>query len=340
VIWFYDHQNAGGGFPFPIKLLENGNILINVWFFEGLPVLREVDLAGNTIWEITTPEINSRLAEGGFDLQIDSIHHDVTPLGNGHLMLLTNHTRDFTDLPGLPGTTSVLADSLVDLDEDLNPVWVWNAFDHLDINRQPRQFPDWTHGNAVTYSPDDGNLLISMRRKNWVIKVDYQDGLGTGEVIWRLGHQGDFALPGGGPADWFYAQHFPFFLGPDSTNIFQLAIYDNGNDRVLDDTGTICGADGTPPCYTRAVIYEVNEVARTVQVVWEGKQEEFTFAGGSIQVLENGDVEFTMSTPNTGPRVLEVTRDVAPETVWQLGVTGQGLYRALRIPSLYPGVQW
>jgi len=29
-----------------------------------------------------------------------------------------------------------------------------------------------------------------------------------------------------------------------------------------------------------------------------------------------------------------------PVTVWQMDIAGQWAYRAYRIPSLYPGVQW
>jgi arylsulfate sulfotransferase len=44
-----------------------------------------------------------------------------------------------------------------------------------------------THANAVLYSKDHGNILISMRHENIVDKMDYEDGKGTGGVIWRLG---------------------------------------------------------------------------------------------------------------------------------------------------------
>jgi hypothetical protein len=27
-----------------------------------------------------------------------------------------------------------------------------------------------------------------------VMRVDYQDGTGTGNILWRMGNQGDFAL--------------------------------------------------------------------------------------------------------------------------------------------------
>jgi arylsulfate sulfotransferase len=42
----------------------------------------------------------------------------------------------------------------------------------------------------VLYSKDDGNILISMRNESIVYKVDYEDGKGTGAVIWRLGQGG------------------------------------------------------------------------------------------------------------------------------------------------------
>lgn len=86
---------------------------------------------------------------------------------------MANSFKQFTNLPGHPGTTNLLGDVIVDLDTNLQPVWVWDSFDHLDVNRYPVNFPDWTHTNAVIYSKDDGNILISMRHQSWVLKVDY-----------------------------------------------------------------------------------------------------------------------------------------------------------------------
>jgi hypothetical protein len=123
---------------------------------------------------------------------------------NGHWLLLTNIRVPFTDLPGYPGSTSVLGDVLVDVDRSFNPTWVWTTFDHLDVNRHPFNFPDWTHGNAVLYSAGDHNLLFSMCHQNWIIKIDYQDGKGSGDILWRLGPAGDFKLLGGtDPTNWF-----------------------------------------------------------------------------------------------------------------------------------------
>ncbi len=67
------------------------------------------------------------------------------------------------------------------------PVWAWNEFNHFDINRRPYPYPDWTHTNAVIYSKDDGNLIISIRHQNWLVKIDYNNGAGAGDILWKLG---------------------------------------------------------------------------------------------------------------------------------------------------------
>jgi arylsulfate sulfotransferase len=38
--------------------------------------------------------------------------------------------------------------------------------------------------------------------------------------------------------------------------------------------------------------------------------------------------------------IYEVTRSANPEVVWHMHVARNNVYRAQRLPSLYPGVQW
>ncbi len=35
-----------------------------------------------------------------------------------------------------------------------------------------------------------------MRNQSWILKIDYANGTGTGNVLWKLGQDGDFTLPG------------------------------------------------------------------------------------------------------------------------------------------------
>jgi hypothetical protein len=342
LVWFYDLEDAGKlDSPFPIKLLPNGDFLLVVnGAFAGV---REINLAGETISQFSLGDVNQALSQAGFQLVIASLHHDILSLPSGHLILLANTFQSFTNLPGFPGTTQVTGDVLIDLDQNRKPVWVWSAFDHLDVNRHPLSFPDWTHANAIIDSPDDGNLILSMRHQDWVVKINFRDGAGDGSILWKLGPGGDFVIPGGSPADFNYAQHYPVLTGAKSSGVFPLMLFDNGNNRITDSNGTVCGSPGAPACYSRPVLFQLDETSKTAQILWQDKLPVFSFCCGSINMLGNGNVEFDVAIdPDlpSGSGVQEVTQDSVPRLVWQMDLIGQLAYRAFRMPSLYPGVQW
>lgn len=255
------------------------------------------------------------------------------------------NAKNFTDLPGYPGTTQVIGDALVDLDENWNPVWAWNTFDHLDVNRHLEGLPDWTHSNAILYDSNDGNLLLSMRHQSWVIKINYANGKGSGDILWHLGYQGDFALTVNGvptedPSEWFSFQHFPSIVsqdGPQTT----LAVWDNGDNRVLDTNGTVCQTN----CYSRAVLFRYDESSMVANIIWQDLPGLFSLWGGSINQLENTNVEFDLNAPfpadpTFASEVQEVTQTATPQIVWKMDIAAVNAYRAYRVPSLYPGVTW
>jgi arylsulfate sulfotransferase len=343
MIWYYDFGAAGAqDSPHPIKLLPNGHMLINVFGGQDAQGFREVDLAGNLIRSLTPQVLNARLAAAGFSLVSEGMHHDFALLPNGHIIALVYEYRTFTDLPGYPGQTLVVGDSLVDLDPNWNPVWTWSTFDHLDVNRHPMSFPDWTHSNAIIYSPEDGNLILSSRHQYWVMKIDYRDGRGTGDILWRLGPGGDFQLLNGDPSQWNYAQHYPKLMSSRSAGVFELGVFDNGNNRV-DASGNPCGDPPATPCYSRPVVFQLNEYKKTARIVWEDRLPVFSLCCGNVGLLPNGDFEYDVAIASSSPQsayVEEVTYTDFPVPVWQMSFPGQLAYRATRIPSLYPGVQW
>jgi hypothetical protein len=202
--------------------------------------------------------------------------------------------------------------------------------------------PDWTHSKAVVYTPDDGNVLLSVRNQSWILKIDYRDGVGSGDVIWRLGEAGDFTLTTANPSDWFYAQHFPSLISTEGSTM-TMAIFDNGNLRILDSTGVTCGPAPAFACYSRAAIFQIDQIARTATLVWQNRPGPYSFWGGSINQLQNTNVEFDMSAPFPqlpASRVLELTQTDSPQISWQMDIQHGHAYRAYRIPSLYPGVSW
>jgi arylsulfate sulfotransferase len=332
VIWYY----PGAGI---VKPMQNGHFSVN-----SSAALLEIDLAGNIIRQVDVAGVNQSLKAQGYTFSIINFHHDQLTLPNGHWIALSNVYKDFTNLPGFPGVTKVLGDVVLDLDPDGNVVWAWSGFDHLDINRHPMGLPpfsggaDWTHANALVYTPD-GNLLLSMRNQNWILKLDYQNGQGAGDILWRLGEDGDFTLVGGDPSQWFYAQHYP---NPFSTNGSQttMAIWDNGNLRPTAG-GYLCNGT-TIACFSRATIFQIDESTMVANLVWQDTPGLYSGWGGSIGVLGKGNVEFDLCAAFAFPaaRITEVTQGSNPQVVWQLDLSGEYAYRGYRIPSLYPGVTW
>ena len=355
LLWSYSPVTNGAYTIQGAHLLPNGHFLITLslnadYLFGVTPpdgtvnAIREIDLAGNTIQEISNTQLTDKLAATGYTIPIVSMHHEITSLPNGHWLVLANTLKAFTDLPGYPGVTNVLGDVVIDLDQSLKPVWVWNEFDHLDVNRHPMLFPDWTHSNAVVYSPTDGNLLVSIRHQNWVVKVDYANGAGTGNILWRLGEGGDFTLKNGvDPTDWAYAQHYPTFFTPNTAGVFSLGLMDNGNDREF-PTGVVCNTPGAPPClYSTIPVYQIDEAAKTATLTFHTilPTNLYSFFGGNTDLLANGHVEYDLSaTSVTASDIFETTLADSPEAVWHMHLDYIYAYRGYRMPSLYPGVQW
>jgi hypothetical protein len=330
IIWYYP---SGGAFP--IKAMPNGHMILQM-----IGDLREVDLEGNTIRDVSVAQVNQSLQAKGYSFSIGAFSHDILTLPNGHWITIGLISKAFTDLPGYPGTTNVTGDAVVDIDLNGNVVWGWSAFDYLNVNRHLQGLPDWTHGNALDYTAD-GNLLLSMRHQSWILKLDYGNGTGTGNILWKLGEHGDFKLSGGDPSQWFYGQHDPVILNTSGGQM-TMAVYDDVNLRI-DADGLACGSSASAPaCYSRAVIFQIDEGRRTASVLWQELPGFFSPWGGSIGTLSNSDVEFDSSQPFNAisSQIMEVTQENIPQTVWQMNITGEWAYRGKRIPSLYPGVTW
>jgi arylsulfate sulfotransferase len=121
------------------------------------------------------------------------------------------------------------------------------------------------------------------------------------------------------------------------TGSFQLALWDNGNDRVVDDAGDTCSPSGTP-CYSTAAIFNVDETNMTASRAWS-YQTPFSYWGGSVQLLANNNVLFDETAPSDiqGSRSIETTQQANPPIIWTLTTPlVEPMYRVKLIPSLYP----
>jgi arylsulfate sulfotransferase len=346
--------------PNPVKLLSNGHFLIN---FSGQPdgvnsIMEEVDLGNNVIWQMTAAQLNTALSTAtctGCNITIIGTHHDFVSLPNGHLIVLASTQQTLSD------STTATGDVVIDLGDMENvggnnpnhtpqPVWIWNEFDFLDTNRRPYMYPDWTHSNALLYT-SDGNLIVSMRHQNWLVKFNYSNGTGDGSILWHLGYQGDFALldssgsPDNTSTDWFFAQHGPSFTTTNTTGSFSMTLFDNGDDRgVTTVVGGTCGVTGQPDCYSTVPLLNLDETAMTATLAANPTTPDYSFFGGNAETLANGNVEFAecaaVGLAGNEGKIFEVPQSTPTQPAWEMDLNGQDVYRGFRIPSLYPGVQW
>jgi hypothetical protein len=118
---------------------------------------------------------------------------------------------------------------------------------------------------------------------------------------------------------------------------------DNGNFRTL-PAGTDCTNLGATPCpFSTASILQLDEKAMTATLTFRDMPGQFSNFGGNTTLLKNGDLEADFCSIGNNPShsmVREINPSAGDTPVWQMDIRGEFAYRAFRLPSLYPGVQW
>jgi hypothetical protein len=347
VVWYYDASHSGLTFTWSdASLVPGGTVLVvGIDVDPHLPnarnILREIDLAGDTVRETSLDAVSAELTAMGHD-PIYSFSHDVQRLPNGQTAVI-GLTERTVNINGTP--TDYVGADIVVLDDNFQVAWVWDSFDHLDVNRGPvlgevlepgSQIPtasvprlpavDWMHLNTVSWSPADGNLVLSIRDQDWVIKIDYRNGAGDGHVIWRLGQDGDFTVNSTDPNPWFSHQHDAHYV--DDTT---MVLFDNGTTRRESD----------PNANSRGQVWKLDEETMTATLVVNADLGSWAGALGAAQRLSNGDYSFTMGEigpepppPHPPAQTFEVSPDGT--VVYDL-MDSQMEYRSFRVSTLYEG---
>jgi hypothetical protein len=304
---------------------------------------REFDLAGVTVAETNAQRVSDQLVEKGLR-PITSFHHEAIRLPDGGFLVLAGSEQI---MHGVQGQESIdlLGDTIVVLDRNLQVAWVWDSFDHMDPDRaailgETCDYPaslacpafyeapkasDWLHGNALQLTPD-GNILYSVRHQDWVLKIDYRNGAGTGQLLWRMGLGGDFRIVDGDDSLWFSHQHDPQIL-PDGVS---LLLFDNGNTRTWLNSN-----QGT----SRGQLWHIDEATRTVKLVLNADMGVNSSALGSAQLLPNGnyhfDAGFFPDPANSAKRISQAVEvDPNGNVVWRMQIPAQQ-YRSFRLQDLY-----
>ena len=298
-------------------------------------ILVEFDLAGTVLRETNAARVNQQLAAMGMH-SINSFHHEVRRMPNGGILTLGSTERILTDVQG-PGPVDVLGDMILVLDRDLQVEWAWDTFDHLDTSRLATlgetcaainggcppvllapQANDWTHGNALELTPD-GDILYSARHQDWVFKIDYENGQGSGKILWRLGKDGDFQFLSNDPYPWFSHQHD---ANIDANGL--VTVFDNGNVREATD----------PTAHSRGQAIQLDQTNFTATLVVNADLGAFSVALGSAQKLPDGNYHFHLGdiVANGTARIVEVAP--SGEFLYDMQI-GEIMYRSTRMQDLY-----
>lgn len=348
VVWYYDLSPAGlhGVLAMGADLVPGGTVLLTgadsrAAFPASQDVLREIDLAGDTVRETNLDAVNAQLTAMGHDV-IDGFTHDVERLPNGQTAVIGLTERSVA-INGTP--TNYIGADVVVLDQNFQVAWVWDSFDHLDINRGPTlgetvlpsartsdpeaavpNLPavDWVHANSVNWSPADGNLTLSLRNQDWVVKIDYQGGAGDGHVIWRLGQGGDFTVNSTDPSAWFSGQHDAHYIDAST-----LILFDDGDTRQASD----------PTADSRGQVWKLDEHTLTATLVFNADLGNYSSALGSAQRLSNGDYAFDSGRQGQAPNLFAQTIEVRPDgsQAYVLEVN-KSEFRSFRVRTLYEGI--
>src|SRR5262249_27403554 len=141
VMWYYDTVQSGFLPNRPAQgasLVSGGSVLVmgadsNALFPMARNILREIDLAGNSLRETNIDAVNAQLRAQGHGI-IYSFTNDAQRLPNGQTAVIA-FTERTVNISGTP--TNYVGDMIVVLDDNFQVTWAWDAFDHLDINRGP-----------------------------------------------------------------------------------------------------------------------------------------------------------------------------------------------------------
>jgi hypothetical protein len=305
-------------------------------------VLWELDLAGNIVREtnigiiaeqLTSYGIHSDCRKGGKEC-VSGFHHEAIRLPNGHTLAVAGIERMMP--AGSKKAEDVLGDLVIDLDEDFQVAGVWNAFDHLDLTRKSLtgekcktggggcpailladEALSTLHSNSLNYIPSTGDLLISVPEQNWVVKVDWKNGKGSGKILWRLGKNGDFKVESTDKNPWFSYAHD---VGYEPVGSDVLTVMDNN--QKDEKAGS------------RAQVWKVDEENHIAKLVYNGDLGVRVNCCGSMQMLNNGG--YSTVTGWVVPmyaKTVETDRD--GKVVFALDVEGAIVYRSFRVQDMY-----
>lgn len=216
-----------------------------------------IDSLDNVVWDYL-------LSDDSYNL-----HHDIEPLPNGNVLLLAweRKTEQEAIAAGRVGHTGdIWPTYLLEVEpvppSSVNIVWEWHLWDHLiqdvdsskdnfgDVGAHPelvdinfgtvRNGGDWVHINAINYSPELDQIVMSSPIMNEIYVIDHStmtaeaaghtggnSGRG-GDILYRWGNPQAYRR--GDPEDQqFFGVHGVYWIGPGLPGAGNLLLFNNGD---------------------------------------------------------------------------------------------------------------
>lgn len=269
----------------------------------------EYDLFGKVLLDLDLTKLDKPL----------EAHHDVIYNADNNLLILVYEKRvfDFSAKGGLK-EQEVLGDAIVMLNAEGKELWKWSVFDHADplldtelfspkngkFRLLKRSFDDWSHANAISID-NDGNYLVSFKNWDQIWKINS----GTGEVMWKLGKNGNIEMS---PEGYFSGQHS---IHVNKRGEYML--FDNGKEKRS----------------SRILSFEIDEMAKTANLKLNVQLQRDFFADrmGSAYLMPNDN--FLVCVPSANSVIVT---DESGNVLVNANLGLPDPYRAEFVQMLYP----
>ena len=253
--------------------------------YAGGTALAEIDLTGRMLWRM---DLN--------DKEYKIIHHDLRMDRNRliHTLIRTPKVIDLSEIGG-SGMDTLVGDGILVMDTTGKQILKWDVWDAWDVRNDPSitEFAyDRFHMNALSFDKDS-NYLVSVSIEDQIWKINAK----TGEVMWKLGENGDFEMDS---SAYFSFQHAVHINSEGDLMLFDNGIYKK-NSRALSFR-----LDTTAMSATTIINAPLPKALHSARM-------------GSAYLLPNGNILQTSSkngtviiTSKTGEILWELTYSFAP----------------------------
>jgi hypothetical protein len=219
--------------------------------------LQEFDWDGNLVWEFT------------MDSSQYNQHHDIEPLPDGNVLVVARETMSVAEAVAAGRDPYSIIDgevrpvAVVEIrpipPNDGEIVWEWRVWDHLIQDFDPTKAnygavedhpelvdinygtwnADWTHCNAVDYSPEFDQIIITSRKFSelWIVDHSTTTEEAAGHSGGNSGMGGDLLYRWGNPAAYrrgtaedqkLFGEHDGQWIVPGHPGDGNILVFDNG----------------------------------------------------------------------------------------------------------------